>query len=100
MIKLNLKVSDSAKKFFREKGSVDVTFNLIESDVAGCCIGFVRDIKPVYRAPENASGYRYFQVDGFHIFIARKIRLSNHLTLTTEGLWKKRLCLTGATIPL
>ena len=100
MVNLNLKVSDSAKKFLMEKGIVDVTFNLITADVLGCCIGFVRDIEPDYRAPENASGYRYCRAEGFHVFIAREIRLSNHLTLTTEGLWKKRLCLTGAGIPI
>ena len=100
MVNLNLKVSESAKNFFLENGIVDVTFNLIKSDVSGCCIGFVRDIEPVYRAPENASGYRYCQAEGFHVFIAREIRLSNRLTLTTEGLWKKRLCLTGASIPI
>ena len=100
MVNLNLEVSDSAKNFFMEKNIVDVTFNLIKADVSGCCIGFVREIEPVYRAPENASGYRYCRADGFHVFIAREIRLSNHLRLTTEGLWKKRLCLTGATIPI
>jgi len=100
VVNFNLKVSDSAKNFFKEKGIVDVTFNLVESDVAGCCIGFVREIEPVYCAPENASGYRYCQAEGYHVFISRKIRLSNRLTLTTEGLWKKRLCLSGATIPI
>jgi hypothetical protein len=100
VVNLNLKVSDSAKNFFQQQGVADVTFNLVESEVSGCCIGFVREIEPVYRAPENASGYRYCKAEGFHVFIAREIKLSERLTLTTEGVWRKKLCLTGATIPI
>ena len=95
-----IKISNSAKTFFQTKGISDVTFNLIEAGVTGCCIGFVREIEAVYQAPKNASNYRYCQVDGYHIFIARKIRLTGPLTLETEGVWKKRLCLYGATIPI
>lgn len=97
---LNVKISQSAKKFFQEKQIDDVTFDLVESNVAGCCVGLVREIEAVYQAPQNATGYRYCQVEGYHVFIARKIRLSDSLTLTTEGIWKKRLSLNGATIPL
>ena len=95
-----LKISDAARKFCMEKGIDDVTFNLIETDVAGCCLGFVKEIQPVYTAPANAAGYRYIQVDGFHIFISRKIRITGPLTLATEGIWKKQLTLNGASIPL
>ena len=99
---LFIKITKSAKKFIQEKAIEDVTFNLIESDVAGCCVGIVKEIEPVYKAPKNASDYRYCQVDGHHIFIARKIKIHNPLalTLTTEGIFRKRLCLTGATIPI
>lgn len=100
MSSLNLKVSDAARKFCTDKGIDDVTFNLIEAEVAGCCLGFVREIQPAYIAPANAAGYRYVHVDGFHIFISRKIRISGPLTLATEGIWKKRLALNGASIPL
>jgi hypothetical protein len=97
---LKTKISKSAKKFIKEKKIKDVTFKLIESDVAGCCVGIVKDIKPVYKAPKNASSYRYCQTDGFHIFISRKIKIMGPLTLTTEGLWKKRLFLQGASVPI
>ena len=59
MVNLKIRISKSAKRFFQEKGIDDVTFNLVESDVAGCCVGFVREIEAVYQAPENASAYRY-----------------------------------------
>ena len=95
---LNIKISRSAKKFIREKEIEDVTFNLIAHDVSGCCIGFAQEIKPVYKAPVDASHYRYMQTDGCHIFISRKIKILGPLTLTTEGVWKKQLSLSGASI--
>jgi hypothetical protein len=95
-----VKISKSARKFLQERNIVDVTFNLIEQNVAGCCIGVAKEIKPEYKAPVNASNYRYVQAEGCHIFISRMIRILGPLTLTTEGLWKKRLFLSGATIPI
>ena len=98
-MKINL--SEPAKKFLQEKQINDVTFNLFESDVAGCCVGFVKEIVSKYEAPKNAAGYRYARTDGYNIFISRTIRILGPLTLTTEGAWKmKRLALDGATIPL
>ena len=97
---LKTKMSKSAKRFIKEKKIKDVTFQLIESDVAGCCVGIVKEIEPVYEAPKNASGYRYCQADGFHIFISRKIKIIGPLKLTTEGIWKKRLFLQGASVPI
>ena len=97
---MNMKISKSANKFIREQNIVDVTFNLIEQEVAGCCIGVVKEIKPVYKAPADASNYRYIQAEGCYIFISRKIKIIGPLTLTTEGLWKKRLFLSGATVPI
>ena len=95
-----IKISEAAKRFFKQKGIEDVTFNLIEAEVAGCCVGIVKEIEPVYKAPINAAAYRYFQVDGYHIFVSRRIKISNSLTLTTEGLLKKRLHLSGAIVPI
>ena len=97
---MKLSISNAARKFCKENGIDDVTFNLIETNVSGCCLGFVKEIQPAYTAPANAAGYRYVQVDGFHVFISRKIRISGPLTLATEGIWKKRLCLDGASIPI
>jgi hypothetical protein len=97
---LNIKISRSAKKFIYERDLEDITFNLIEQDVAGCCIGIAKEIKPVYKAPTDASNYRYFQTEGCHIFISRMIKILGPLTLTTEGLWKKRLFLSGASVPI
>ena len=95
-----MKISKSARKFLQEQKIEDVTFNLIEQDVAGCCIGVAKEIKPEYKAPLDSSNYRYFQAEGCHIFISRKIKILGPLTLSTEGLWKKQLFLSGATVPI
>jgi hypothetical protein len=100
MAYLSAKISKPAKKFIQEKSIKDVTFNLIENEVAGCCVGIVKEIAPVYQAPKDASGYRHCQVEGFHIFISRKIKILGPLTVTTEGIWNKRLFLSGATVPI
>ena len=97
---LKIKISKSARLFLRDKGIEDITFNLIEANVAGCCIGVVKEIVPVYEAPPNASGYRYAHVDGHHIYVARKIKVKNPLTLSTEGIFKKQLYLEGALVPI
>ena len=100
MENVNVKISRSAEKFIRENGIKDVTFNLFESDVAGCCVGIVKDIIPEYCAPSDAQGYRYFCVEDFYIFVSRKIKILGPLKLTTEGLFKKKLCLLGAIPPI
>ena len=98
-MKINL--SKPAKKFLQENQIIDITFNLFESDVVGCCVGFVKEIVSKYEAPKNAANYRFIRADGYNIFISRKIRILGPLTLTTEGAWKmKRLALDGATVPL
>lgn len=82
-------------------GIQDVTFRLKILEAAGCCVGIVKEIEPVYQAVENATNYRYFKVGDKHIYVSRYIRILRPLTLTTEGIWKmKRLALDGATIPL
>lgn len=96
-----VRISKKAKAFIEEKKITDVTFDLKQLDVAGCCVGVVKEIETAYRAPADASAYRYFCVDDFHIFVSRKIRLIGPLTLTTEGLlWPKRLILDGSTVPI
>lgn len=100
MEKLIEKITDSAKKFMEARNIEDVTFRLIEDEVAGCCVGVLREIEPVYRAPGDASGYLYCEVEGRHVFISRRIRIMRPLTLTTEGLFKKKLYLSGATVPI
>ena len=101
MINTSLKISIAARKFLQEKRIGDVTFNLLQSDVVGCCVGIVKEIVPRYEAPKDASNYRYVRADGYHIFISRSIKILGPLTLATEGAWKlKRLALNGATVPL
>ncbi len=63
---LNIKISKFAKRFIRQKGIEDVTFNLFEAEVAGCCVGVVKEIIPEHKAPADASGYRYCRVEDFH----------------------------------
>lgn len=77
----------------QKNGITDVTFNLCHSKAKGV----LNEIEPVYQAPANASGYRYFVVEGYHVFVARSIKILGPLTLTTEGIWKfKQLFLDGA----
>ena len=93
MAKLITKRTDSAADFMDERGIHEVTFELIQ-------IGIVKEIEPFYRAPKCATGYRYFKFKDRHIYISRKIRILGPLVLTTERVWKKKLFLSGATIPI
>ena len=77
----------------QKNGITDVTFNLCRAEPKGV----LTTVEPTYQAPADASGYRYFMVDGYHIFVARKIKILGPLTLTTEGIWKfRQLSLDGA----
>ena len=97
----NIIISRSARKFMGKKGIIDVTFQLKVIEPAGCFIGIVKEIEPVYSPPEDAAGYHCFHVEGKNIFISKKIKILRQLTLTTEGFWKiKRLALSGVTITL
>jgi hypothetical protein len=88
-----IKLSASARKFIQKNGITDVTFNIGRAEPKGV----LTTIEATYQAPADASGYRYFMVDGYHIFVARKIKILGPLTLTTEGIWKfKQLSLDGA----
>jgi hypothetical protein len=88
-----IKLSASARKFMQKNGITDVTFNLCRAEPKGV----LKEIEPVYQAPVDASGYRYFVVEGYHVFVARNIKILGPLTLTTEGIWKfKQLFLDGA----
>ena len=93
MGKLITKITESAARFMDERGIQEVTFELIRA-------GIVWEIEPFYRSPGCATGYRYVKLHGRHIFISRKIRIIGPLVLTTEWVWKKRLFLSGATVPL
>ena len=98
---MKIEISRSARKFLEANGIEDITFNLLEADVKGCCLGIVKEIVPDYAAPRDASNYRYYRTDNFNIFISRYIKILGPLTLITEGFWKlKRLSLNGATVPL
>jgi hypothetical protein len=93
------KITDAARQFMDERGIDTVTFQLIE-DTVGCCMGVVKEIEPIYDAPADASQYLYVKAEGRHVFISRNIRIVGPLKLKTEGLWKKRLGLSGVTVPL
>ncbi|OEU60529.1 MAG: hypothetical protein BBJ57_06730 [Desulfobacterales bacterium PC51MH44] len=88
-----IKLSSSALKFMQKNGITDVTFDLCRAEPKG----FLKEIEPVYQAPADASGYRYFVVEGYHIFVARDIKILGPLTISTEGIWRfKQLFLDGA----
>lgn len=98
---MSIKITPRAKKFIEEKGIEDVTFRLNVHKPAGCCIGIVKEIQPVYEAPANAGNYKYYLVDRYHIFISREIKILGPLSVSVEGLWKmKRLALDGASVPI
>ena len=84
-----------------EEGIQDVTFKLVLYHPTGCCVGIVKEIEAVPEAPVNACNFRYFHVEGRHIFVSRAIRILGPLTLTLQGFWRlKRLALNGAGIPI
>ena len=95
-----ISISSSARKFMDTRGITDVTFNLKVFTSAGCC-GVVMEIEPDYKAVEDATGYRYYHVEGKHVFLSREIKIIGPITLTTEGVWKmQRLALDGVSIPI
>jgi hypothetical protein len=88
-----IKLSSSARKFMQKNGITDVTFKIRRAETTG----YLEEIEPVYQAPADASGYRYFVVEGYHVFVARNIKILGPLTISTEGIWKfKQLFLNGA----
>jgi hypothetical protein len=90
---MKIKLSSSARKFIQKNSITDVTFDLRRAEPKG----FLKEIEPVYEAPADASGYRYFVVEGYHVFVARDIKILGPLTISTEGIWKfKQLFLNGA----
>lgn len=96
-----MKISASAKRYMDERGIRDVTFKLMHYRPAGCCVGIVKEIEAHHQAPANACNFRYFHIDGYHLFISRAIKVLGPLELSLEGFWNmKRLALKGAGIPL
>ena len=81
-----------------EMGITDVTFNLIEYDVPNT-MGIIKEIEPVYHAPENATGYRFFRMGKICVFIDRNIVITGPIVLKTEGFFGKKLALGGAKTP-
>ena len=77
----------------QKRGITDVTFDLRRAGPEG----YLKEIEPVYEAPADATDYRYFLVEGVHVFVARSIKILGPLTISTEGIWKfKQLFLNGA----
>ena len=79
-------------------GITDVTFNLIEYDIPNT-MGIIKEMEPVYHAPENATGYRFFRLGKICVFIDRNIEIIGPIVLKTEGFWEKRLVLGGGKTP-
>ncbi|MFO7708008.1 MAG: hypothetical protein R6V84_07525 [Desulfobacterales bacterium] len=99
MDKPSIEITDSARKFMDAGGIDTVTFRLFE-DRVGCCVGVVKEIEAVHEAPQDAADYLCHCAEDRQIFISRRIRIIGPLKLATEGLWRKRLSLSGASVPL
>ena len=93
-----MKITESARKFIEKKGLTDVTFSLVEHDIRGA-MGIIKEIIHVYKAPVDASGHKFFQVENLYVFVDRNIEITGPLILKTEGLLKNRLALGGAKPP-
>ena len=90
-----IRLTPSAAKLVEKMGITYVTFDVVEMHLGGI-LGIVKEITPSYRAPEDATGYKFFQVGDLAVFIDRKIDIFGPLALKTEGFWKKQLALSGA----
>ena len=95
---MGIKISKSAQKLIQELELTDVTFELIELDIRGA-MGIIKEIRPNYEAPEDASGYKYFRKGDFSVFIDREIIINGPLVLKTSGYLNKKLALSGAKTP-
>jgi hypothetical protein len=95
---MGINISKSAQKFIQDLEIADVTFKLVELDVRGA-MGIIKEIRPFYQAPADASGYKYFRKGNFSIFIDRKIMIVGPLVLKTSGFLNKNLALSGAKAP-
>lgn len=91
-------ISKSAREFIKERKLTDVTFKLVEIDVRGT-MGIIKEIRPFYQAPVDASGYKYFREKDFSIFVDREIIIKGPLVLKTSGIRHKQLALSGVKIP-
>jgi hypothetical protein len=91
-------ISKSAKTLIQGIGITDVTFKLVEIDIRGA-MGIIKEIRPFYQAPADASGYKYFREGNFSVFIDREIMITGPLILKTSGFLNKKLALSGAKAP-
>jgi len=95
---LGFTISKPAEKLIQNTGITDVTFKLVEIDIRGA-MGIIKEIRPFYRAPADASGYKYFRKGNFSVFIDREIMITGPLVLTTSGFLNKKIALSGAKAP-
>lgn len=91
-------ISKSAKNLIRDLELTDVTFKLVEVDVRGA-MGIIKEIRPFYQVPADASGYKYFRKKDFSVFVDREIIIKGPLVLKTSGIRHKQLALSGVKIP-
>jgi len=83
---MRIRITKPVKLFMPDRMIDNVTFNLTTLKIAGC-LGMVMEIESEYTAPEDARNYRYFHVDDYHLFISRRVRSLDELTVDTEGFW-------------
>lgn len=91
-----IKISSAARRFIQDRGIEDITFEVVRPEMLQGR-KYVNEIEAHYQAPADARGYRYFPVENYHIFISRKIKIFDRLTICAEGVWRmKRVYLNGA----
>lgn len=98
MIFVGFTISTSAERLIQDLKITDVTFKLVELDIRGA-MGIIKEIRPFYQAPADASGYKYFRKGNFSVFIDREIMITGPLVLKTSGFLNKKLVLSGVKAP-
>jgi len=95
---VNVEISKPAKIFIQNIGITDVTFKLVELDIR-CAMGIIKEVRPFYQAPADASDYKYFRKGNLSVFIDREVIINGPLVLKTSRFLNKKLALSGAKAP-
>ncbi len=83
---MKFELDDKVIQFLAQKGSVDVTLDLEEMDIA-CCLGRLPEMKISLAPPaqEQGNDYRHFSHRGVHLHLSKLLRSQATLTLHLSG---------------